>query len=156
DLKLTLANIGLSSRWSAIYTPNNGPHAAFVKVQLRSGFAGRLTTTASYVEALREELGQRFPSDDFFFETGGMIRQILSGGALAPIEVQVHGRDMNSRRAVAKALEWRINRIPQVKETYQPQAIDLPQLNIEVDRTAAARLKLTQTDVVRNVITSLM
>src|SRR5207249_2731382 len=37
DLALVLANIGISSRWSAIYTPNNGPHAAFVRVQLRSG-----------------------------------------------------------------------------------------------------------------------
>jgi multidrug efflux pump subunit AcrB len=70
--------------------------------------------------------------------------------------VQVHGRDMDSRRAVSKALDWRIGRIPAVKETYLPQSMDLPQLNIEVDRTAAARLKLTQTDVVRNVITSLM
>ena len=53
--------------------------------------------------SVREKLEQRFPSDDFFFETGGMIRHILNGGALAPIEVQVHGRDTNSRRAVAKA-----------------------------------------------------
>jgi HAE1 family hydrophobic/amphiphilic exporter-1 len=156
DLKLTLANIGLSSRWSAIYTPNNGPHAAFLRVQLRSGFDGRHTPTRAYVNQVRRKLTERFPSDDFFFETGGMIRQILNGGALAPIEVQVHGRDMNSRRAVSKALDWRIGRIPQVKETYLPQALDLPQLNIEVDRTAAARLKLTQTDVVRNVITALM
>lgn len=156
DLKLTLANIGLSSRWSAIYTPNNGPHAAFLRVQLRSGFDGRRQPTRAYVNQVRQKLTERFPSDDFFFETGGMIRQILNGGALAPIEVQVHGRDMISRRAVSKALDWRIGRIPQVKETYLPQAMDLPQLNIEVDRTAAARLKLTQTDVVRNVITALM
>ncbi|MBI2808568.1 MAG: efflux RND transporter permease subunit [Planctomycetes bacterium] len=156
DLKLTLANIGLSSRWSAIYTSNNGPHAAFIRVQLRSGFDGRTTPTGAYVEELRQKLEKSFPSDDFFFETGGMIRQILNGGALAPIEVHVHGKDMNNRRAVAKALDWRIGRIPQVKETYLPQAMDLPQLKIEVDRTAAARLKLTQTDVVRNVITSLM
>jgi multidrug efflux pump subunit AcrB len=156
DLKLTMANIGLSSRWSAIYTPNNGPHAAFLRVQLRSGFAGRLTPTSAYVEKVRQKLSEQFPSDDFFFETGGMVRQILNGGALAPIEVQVHGRDRDSRRAVAKALDWRIGRIPQVKETYLPQAIDSPQLTVEVDRTAAARLQLTQTDVVRNVITSLM
>ncbi len=156
DLKITLANIGLSSRWSAIYTSNNGPHAAFVRVQLRSGFDGRSTPTRDYVEQLREKLAKRFPSDDFFFETGGMIRQILNGGALAPIQVQVHGRDMVNRRAVVKALDWRIGRIPQVKETYLPQAMDLPQLNLDVDRDAAARLKLTQTDVVRNVITSLM
>jgi multidrug efflux pump subunit AcrB len=156
DLSLTMANIGLSSRWSAIYTPNNGPHAAFLRVQLRSGFAGRRTPTTAYVERVRQKLTEQFPSDDFFFETGGMVRQILNAGALAPIEVQVHGRDSNNRRAVSKALDWRIGRIPQVKETYLPQAIDLPQLTVEVDRTAAARLKLTQTDVVRNVITALM
>jgi len=156
DLKLTLANIGLSSRWSAIYTPNNGPHAAFLRVQLRSGFSGRLTPSSAYIDVVRTKLAEQFPSDDFFFETGGMIRQILNRGAVAPIEVQVHGRDTPNRRAVAKALDWRISRIPQVNETYLPQGIDLPQLNIEVDRTAAARLKLTQTDVVRNVITALM
>src|SRR6202011_4358301 len=132
DLNLVLSNVGLSSRWSAIYTPNNGPHAAFVRVQLRSGFDGRRTPTAEYVRRIRERLTERFPSDDFFFETGGMIRQILNSGALAPIEVQVHGRDMDSRRAVSKALDWRISRIPQVKETYLPQALDLPQLSIEV------------------------
>ncbi len=156
DLVLTLANIGISSRWSAVYTSNNGPHAAFVRVQLRSGFAGRKTGTLAYVEQLRKKLQERFPSDDFFFETGGMIRRILNAGALAPIEVQVHGRDMASRRVVAKALETRVNRIPQVKETYLPQAMDLPQLKIDVDRIAAARLHLTQTDVVRNVIAALM
>ncbi|HYV36376.1 MAG TPA: efflux RND transporter permease subunit [Gemmataceae bacterium] len=156
DLKLTLANIGISSRWSAIYTSNNGPHSAFIVVQLRSGFDGRTTPTLAYVDQLRHKIAERFPSDDFFFETGGMIRRILNAGAVAPIEVQIHGREMNNRRLVAKALERRIGRIPQVKETYLPQSMDLPQLSIEVDRTAAARLKLTQTDVVRNVITALM
>ncbi len=63
---------------------------------------------------------------------------------------------MTNRRQVAKTLGWRIGRIPQVKETYLPQGMDLPQLSIEVDRVAAARLKLTQTDIVRNVITALM
>ncbi len=156
DLKLTLANIGISSRWSAIYTSNNGPHAAFLRVELRGGFAGRHTPTLAYVEQMRQKLKERFPGDDFFFETGGMIRGILNGGAVAPIEVQVHGRDTASRRTVARFLDRRIERIAQVKDTYLPQAMDLPQLKIEVDRTAAARLKLNQTDVVRNVITALM
>src|SRR5207244_2659326 len=78
DLGLILANVGISSRWSAIYTPNNGPHAAFVRVQLRGGFAGRHTPTRAYVETLRERLKDRFPGNDFFFETGGMIRRILT------------------------------------------------------------------------------
>jgi multidrug efflux pump subunit AcrB len=156
DLTLILSNMGISSRWSAIYTTNNGPHAAFIRVQLRSGFDGRHTPTLDYVDKLRKVLEERYPGDDYFFETGGMIRRILSKGAVAPIEVQVTGRDMESRRAITRVLDSRIARIPQVLDTYQPQGLDLPQLKIDVDRTLAARLKLTQTDVVRNVITALM
>lgn len=156
DLTLTLSNVGLSSRWSAIYTPNNGPHAAFVRVQLRSGFDGRKTPTLAYVDRLRDLLADRFPSNDFVFETGGMIRRILNAGAIAPIEVQVFGRDSLARRAVTRELDSQVRRIAQVRETYMPQAMDLPQLKIEVDRTKGMLMGYTETDVVRNVITALM
>jgi multidrug efflux pump subunit AcrB len=156
DLGLTLANIGVSSRWSAVYTPNNGPHAAFVRVQLRSGFAGRRTSALAYVERLRPRLSERFPGHDFFFETGGMIRSILNSGAVAPIEVQVYGRNAEDRRRVARHLDKLVGRFPQVLDTYQPQGMDLPQLRVEVDRTRAALLGFTESDVIRNVISTLM
>jgi multidrug efflux pump subunit AcrB len=156
DLKLILANVGISSRWSAIYTVNNGPHAAFIRVQLRSGFAGRAEPTRAYVTKLRDRLAERFPGNDFFYETEGMIRQILNAGAIAPIEVQVFGRDSVARRAVARDLSARIAKLPDVKDTYLPQGMDLPQLRINVDRTKAALLGLTQNDIIRNVITTLM
>jgi multidrug efflux pump subunit AcrB len=156
DLELTLGNIGLSSRWSAVYTPNNGPHAALLRVQLRSGFTGRSVPTLEYVQQLRQRLGERFPGDDFFFETGGMIRGILNAGAVAPVEIRVHGRDMAVRRAVSRMLDARITHVPQVSDTYMPQGMDLPQLRINVDRVAASRLHLTETDATRNVIAALM
>jgi multidrug efflux pump subunit AcrB len=156
DLKMILSNVGISSRWSAIYTSNNGPHAAFAQVQLRSGFAGRRTTAEAYVEELRKRLHERFPGNDFFFETGGMIRRILNSGAVAPIEVQVYGRDPELRRAVSRELEARIARLPEVKDTYLPQGMDLPQLRINVNRAEAALLGFTESDVIRNVITTLM
>ena len=68
DLDMILANIGIYARWSAIFTPNNGPHAAFLRVQLRSGFAGRRTPTRLYVQELRDRLKDRFPTHDFFFD----------------------------------------------------------------------------------------
>jgi multidrug efflux pump subunit AcrB len=156
DRELIVSNIGISSRWSAIYTANNGPHAAFIQVQLRSGFQGRRTPTLEYVESLRQRLGDRFPTNDFYFETGGMIRRILNAGAGAPIEVQVFGRNAEDRRRAARELDLQIGRLSQVKDTYLPQAMNLPQLKIDVDRTKAALLGYTETDVVRNVITTLM
>jgi multidrug efflux pump subunit AcrB len=156
DLALLLGNVGISSRWSAIYTTNNGPHSAFIRVQLRSGFAGRTTPTLTYVERLRERLRERFPTCGFYFETGGMIRRILNAGALAPIEVQVIGRDNEQRRRVAGQLNRLISDLPGVEDTYLPQGIDLPQFRIRVDRARATQLGLSEGDVVRNVITALM
>jgi multidrug efflux pump subunit AcrB len=156
DLALILSNIGLSSRWSAIYTSNNGPHAAFVRVQLRSGFDGRHTPTSHYVERVRARLANQFPANDFFYETSGMIRRILNNGAMAPLEVQVVGRDDRARRRVARALDTQISRVPQVRDTYMPQGMDLPQLNVQVDRTRAALMGFSERDVVTNVVTALM
>jgi len=156
DLEMVLANVGISSRWSAIYTVNNGPHAAFVQVQLRSGFSGRTTPAGEYVEKIRDRLAERFPGHDFFYETGGMIRRILNSGAVAPIEVQFYGRDSVARRALSREIERRVTKLPNVRDTYLPQAMDLPQLRINVDRTKAALLGYTENDILRNVITSLM
>jgi multidrug efflux pump subunit AcrB len=156
DLDMILANVGISSRWSAIYTSNNGPHAAFVRVQLRSGFAGRTTPAVAYVDRLRDKLEERFPGHDFFFETGGMIGRILNAGAVAPIEVQVIGRDSEQRRLVARLLDKLLTPVPGVRDTYLPQGMDLPQLRVVVDRAKATRPGLTESDVVRNVITALM
>jgi multidrug efflux pump subunit AcrB len=156
DVEMILSNIGINSRWSAIYTSNNGPHAAFIRVQLRSGFAGRHTAALEYVERIRRKLSQEFPGDDFFFETGGMIRRILNSGSIAPIEVMVFSRDPVLRRALARNLDTRIGRIPHVKETYMPQGMDLPQYRVEVNRTMAQLLGLSEADAVRNVIATLM
>jgi multidrug efflux pump subunit AcrB len=156
DIELILSNIGINARWSAIYTPNNGPHAAFVRVQLRSGFAGRSTSAATYVERIRQRLTRDFPGDDFFFETGGMIQRILNADAVAPIQVHVHGRDPVVRRALTRQLDARIARIPNVKDTYMPQGMDLPQYYVKVDRTAAQLLGFTESDAIRNVIVTLM
>src|SRR5262249_30761834 len=114
DLSLTLANVGVNARWSAIYTPNNGPHAAFLRVQLRSVFAGRRTPTIVYVDKLRDRVKKRFPTHDFFFETAGMIRRILNSGALAPIEVQVFGRDHEQRRQITQLLRFEIMKLASV------------------------------------------
>jgi multidrug efflux pump subunit AcrB len=156
DQGLMLSNVGISSRWSAVYTPNNGPHAAFIRVQLRSGFAGRHTPTLAYVDKLRARLKKRYPTHDFFFETGGMIRRILNSGALAPIEVQVFGRDSEQRRQIARLLHREVTQLAGVQDSTSPQGIDLPQFTVEVDRVRAARSGLTETDVIRNVITALM
>ena len=110
-------------------------------------------------ERLREPIAAanfqyRWPTYDFFFETGGMLRRILNAGAVAPVEVQIYGRDNDNRREVARLLNKELSQLASVQDTYLPQGMDLPQLKVNVDRAKAARPGLTETDVVRNVITA--
>src|SRR5262249_4582534 len=104
DQDLVLSNIGLSSRWGAVYTTNNGPHAAFLRVQLRWGFDGAPMSTPAYAERLRRNRKYSCPPYDFFFEPGAMTRRIPNGGAIAPVELRVYGRDHEARRAVSRVL----------------------------------------------------
>src|SRR5262249_40630882 len=120
------------------------------------GFAGRRTPTSVYIAELRRRLAERYPSNDFFFETGGMIRQILNAGAVAPVEVQIYGREPEVRRAVARQISKQVSRLASVKDSYVPQGMDLPQLRIRVDRTKAQQMGYSEADVIRNVIAALM
>src|SRR5439155_26258523 len=66
------------------------------------------------------------------------------------------GCDHEERRRVTQLLHKQITQLASVHDANSPQGIDLPQLRIVVDRIKAAQPGLTETDVVRNVITALM
>ena len=126
-------------------------------MQLRSGFAGRRTPALVYVDRLRERLADEFPGFTFFFETGGMVRSILNSGAVAPIEVQVHGPDKEDRADLAHRLTGRLSAPAQVTDAYMPQGMDFPQLVVNVDRAQATQqYGFTELDVMRSVVTALM
>ncbi len=106
---------------------------------------------------MRKRLAEEFPSTDFFFESGGMIRRVLNAGAVAPIEVQVRGRDNEVRRDFARRLNSRLSRLAHIQDTYLPQGMELPQIIIQVDRNRAAQqYGFTDVDVMRSVFTALM
>ena len=55
DLQLVLSELGVTSDWSAAYTPNAGPMDAVVKIQLTSE---RKKSAQEYVAELREAVRQ--------------------------------------------------------------------------------------------------
>src|SRR5205807_1695010 len=60
-----------------------------------------------------------------------------------------------ANRAYAQALLARLHRIPGVVDLRIQQAVDYPQLNVEVDRSKAALLGLSETDVASDLLVSL-
>jgi multidrug efflux pump subunit AcrB len=91
----------------------------------------------------------------FFFQPADIISQILDFGLPAPIDIQVVGRDLQANYAIAKQIEARVARIPGAVDVHVHQIVDAPQLFVNVDRTRAAQMGLTQRDVANNLLVSL-
>ena len=113
--------------------------------------------TWDYVKTLRKQLARDYPSLSFFFQPADIVGQILNFGLPAPIDVQVIGPLTNAAKdySVAKEIEKRLARIPGAVDVHLHQVVDTPELRVNVDRTRAGELGLTQKDVANGVLVSL-
>src|SRR5439155_18570831 len=111
--------------------------------------------TERWMKRLRETLPQEFPGVTFFFQPADMVSQILNFGLPAPIDVQVTGFNQKATREIALDVVARMARIPGAPDVHLHQVTNTPSLLVNVDRTRAAELGLTQRDVANNVLVSL-
>jgi CzcA family heavy metal efflux pump len=111
--------------------------------------------TIDYVHKLRPRLNELYPSATFAFLPADIVSQILNFGLPAPLDVQVSGFNVDANRAYANDLLARLHKIPGVVDLRIQQAYDYPTLNVDVDRSKAALLGLTETDVANDLLTSL-
>ena len=152
DLDTVVSNIGLAPSLSAIYSSNSSEDSGFIQVELKNGHA---RPTAYYVRRLRAELPQKLPEARTLFSSGSIIDAVLNFGMMAPIDVQFAGREFDTLYRAANQSQELIRGLPEVAQTFVLQEPDYPTFNISVDRVKAARLGLSQKDVVTDVITAL-
>jgi HAE1 family hydrophobic/amphiphilic exporter-1 len=151
-----ISNIGLpvgkAAGYSTILSSNSGPDTAFIVVNLYN--RGRRTSTATYVERLRALLNERFPRERFLFVKGGIINAALNEGVAAPIDIQLSAGSLGPAREAAEKIVREVRKVPGAVDVQIAQALDYPQLDIQVDRTKAAYYGLSQRDVAENVLTA--
>ncbi len=113
--------------------------------------------TDGYVQALRRSLPKQFPDETFFFQPADIVNQILNFGLPAPIDVQVSGPNRNAKDnlALARQLQAKIAGIPGAADVHLQQITDAPSLRVDVDRTRASQVGLTQRDVSQSLLVSL-
>jgi multidrug efflux pump subunit AcrB len=112
-------------------------------------------STADYVTRLRKRLHEKFPDVTIFFEAANITNQILNFGLPAPIDVQVVGRDAAVSYRTSRELQSRIAKIPGAADVHIHQVVNYPELRVNVDRTKAGQVGLTQRDVSNSVLISL-
>jgi len=154
ELDSIIDNIGQSI--SGINTAYNntgtvGPQDGDIQIALKKGHQ----PTADYVRKLREELPRAFPGVTFSFPPADIISQILNFGAPAPIDLQIRGMQLQANFAYADTLLRQIRRVPGVVDARIQQSQANPGFNIDVDRTRAELLGITESDVTNSLVVNL-
>jgi HAE1 family hydrophobic/amphiphilic exporter-1 len=152
DLNTIVSNVGVMADLSALFTPNSGMHTAFVQVGLKPEHR---VGSYEYMRRVRQRISTELPQLRTYFQSGGLVDAVLNQGAPAPIDIQVSGMDMLAANQVAHDLAAKINNMRGVADTYIPQDMDYPALQVNVNRARAAELGLSPQEVIDNLITAL-
>ena len=110
---------------------------------------------AEYTDQLRQRLHEKFPDIVVFFEAANITNQILNFGMSAPIDVQVVGRNAAANYQIAQRLQAQIARVPGAADVHIHQVVDYPVIQVNVDRSRAGLVGLTQRDVTSSLLISL-
>ena len=111
--------------------------------------------TEDYVQALREKLAAQFPSVTFYSLPVDMTTQILNFGLPAPLDIQVIGQNVEANHAFAEKLMHEIKYVPGTADLHIQQPFNLPRLYVDVDRSRAQDIGLTQRDVAGSLLVAL-
>ena len=152
DVKIIVSNIGVTPGFSSIYTPNSGPHMAFIQVGLRPHAH---QSSFEYMARVRERVRREIPEASTYFRTGGLVGAILDLGMPAPMDVAVSGMDLKEAHAVATEIARNVRALPDVADVLVPPDMDYPALDLNLDRVRADQLGLSAKEAVSSVITAL-
>src|SRR5258708_7094532 len=113
--------------------------------------------TAAYVNALRRDLRASFPQATFFFLPADISTQTLNFGLSAPLDVQITGPAANQPQdlIVADRLAKQIEAVPGAVDVHRVQVVATPSLKVDIDRTLADQVGLTQRSVADDMLISL-
>lgn len=152
ELDQILTDMGIRRGWIALYSPNPGTHAAYMLVNL---VRHHHESSWAYIGRIREDMLREFPGIKFAFQTGGIVTDVLNFGIPAPIDIKLSGPDLMALQQPARAVRDLIASVDGTVDVRVHQGMDSPSLFLQVDRTKAAYLGLTQEQVMANLTTSL-
>jgi multidrug efflux pump subunit AcrB len=147
NIGMPISGINLTYNNTGVIGPQDGD----IQIKLKEDHR----PTEIYVKLLREKLPRLFPGVTFAFLPADIVNQILNFGAPAPIDLQIRGADLNANFAYANKLLTRMRRIPGVADARIQQSPNNPTFNIDVDRTQAQYVGLTERDVTNSLTVNL-
>ncbi|HUV70103.1 MAG TPA: efflux RND transporter permease subunit [Terracidiphilus sp.] len=149
-----LDNIGLPySSLNLSYSTSApiGPSDADIQVQLSRDHH----PTEAYVEQLRGVLAREYPGVMFYVLPVDIVTQILDFGLSAPIDIQVIGPNLYGDHALAERMLDEVRYVPGATDAHIQQPFNYPNWTVNVDRTRAKEIGLTQQNVAQSLLIAL-
>jgi len=128
-----------------------GPADADIQVQLSKDHH----PTERYVDELRGVLARQYPGVTFYELPVDIVTQILNFGLAAPIDIQIVGPNLYGDRALAERVLNEVRYVPGASDARIQQPFDLPNMTVNVDRTRAQAIGLTQQNVAQSLLVTL-
>jgi multidrug efflux pump subunit AcrB len=147
-------NIGLPVSGISIAYNNTGtigPEDADVLISLNENHR----PTDSYVADLRRRLPRQFPGTTFAFLPADITTQVVNFGLPAPIDLQVIGPNQENDYHYAQTLLRELRHVSGLVDLRIQQVYNYPAINVDVSRTLAQQVGLTQKEVATNLLTEL-
>jgi multidrug efflux pump subunit AcrB len=151
QIEVVLDNIGLPYSGINIALSDSatvGPMDGEILISLKE----KHTPTLEHIADLRRELPKRFPDLVFFFQPADIVNQVLNFGQPSPIDIRISGPKSFDTYALAQKIARELNAIPGVVDSHVFQVPDAPALSIDVDRTLAQQVGLSEDQIAKNVL----
>lgn len=128
-----------------------GPSDADIQVQLTEDHR----PTQKYVDDLRMALARDYPGVTFYMLPVDIVTQILNFGLSAPIDIQIIGPNLYGNRALAEKMLNEVRQVPGAADARIQQPFNYPIMRVNVDRTRAQAVGLTQANVAQSMLVAL-
>ena len=153
ELVSIIDNIGIPySGLNLSYTSTGVVSAADADITV--ALAEKHHPTDGYVQDLRAKLAVQFPGVIFYTLPVDMVTQILNFGLPAPIDIQVIGQNLQGNRVFIDRLLKDISYVPGTADLHIQQPFDNPHFFVDVNRTKAQDIGLSQRDVTNSLLAS--
>jgi multidrug efflux pump subunit AcrB len=151
QIDVMLDNIGLPYSGINIALSDSatvGPMDGEILISLNEKHA----PTARIIAMLRQELPRRFAQLQFFFQPADIVDQVLNFGQPAPIDVRISGPNREQAFELASKIARSLTRVAGVVDSHVFQVPNAPALTVDMDRTLAAEMGVTQQEAANNVL----
>jgi multidrug efflux pump subunit AcrB len=153
ELQVMTDHIGLPVYWALLFyqTDTIGPQDADLQIEL----SAKHHPSLAYIQKIRAAVNEQLPGVQIYSQAADITSQVLNFGLSAPIDVQFQGRDAYSSYKLGLELIPKIKTIPGVVDVRIPETFDYPTLKVNIDRSKALELGISEQQAADDLLNSL-